>query len=1313
MVLMTHVSSARQSHTIIDPTHPSQGNDGTQNCSHSSSSTLPANPASEQQEHTHEPSTPAIDLGYIREEISKILDSNPIGLDPEGEYAPDRELERLLSVINVRAVLGGDAGKPLEDYALRERGTFATLLLMHYGRANLKKAMQAFQSSAFTDAILQSKDLALCDPDPCGRDCRHHFPKPPWNSASLRDLKKTRWHFLVPKFDHKIFEYDVQPEQYLPFKRSRKKPQQRAEGFFSTVSCVEMLSDKQDAIRFTKRPFIDVALKELQRVILPSGRPYDIRQEWLREVKAHKELSDVHAHLVQGIAAYRTDANDSENEKYCIVLEWADGGNLRSFWNSNTECQLNDDPSNNRYRIKAMLGQFLGLAECLELMHTRTTQRESFDEPDLDTGLQHVDQQNPSRSQVSFQPKPKIAVQGTDEFSVTEKDPRLEYWRHGDIKPENILRFIKGDDKNWLGTLKLADLGRAQQHAERTAMRQSAEREQFRTVLYEPPDLYDDKHKNGQGQISRLFDVWSMGCVIFECVVWMLYGAKTIASFQDNPTIKKYELVGTPYWIIDGANGYKLTDRLTAWMQHISEDSTGYSNALGDLVRLVRDKLLVIKLPQDSELPAPGTRISASNMRKEIELIVRKAAENDDYLFSRANKFVAQPPPADRSNTSLLLPRSHGSPEKQRDSLMVPGASTSRPTVGGAATTLAESRVYTDTVRDTWLHLDDNTFAGSVSISDHPHDDDALCSKCQQIDLVSDQFNFDRKDIEATINKCRLCALVPTVLARTGIGAHHSVNLTRDFDHFTVLQSDAKVTKVLRVCRTDESSDSSLQELPRGAPNLFGPSDLGAFVRLPHAWLKDCDGHSTCHPKRDQSILPVRLVCVKDVDRPKIVDSAAITGDTTNERYIAFSHKWGDKHFPTTTSHNLAARRELIPKDELPQSFIDAIKVTKALGCDYLWIDSLCINQGSDGDFDAQASSMQNVYSNAYCVIAASKAEGATEGFLFRKNGLASAGSVRKSGVYVSAITNDFTRDVLESPLNRRGWAFQERALARRTIFFTATQMYWECGHGIRCETLAKLGHDEIAFLGDANFPSKAIDRDGSRGTQIHIWTSIFKDYALLDISRPPDRSVAIEGLMARLAGAFKTASLYGLFRRFWGRCLLWRRPQNGLPMRRVLQEGYDIKLAPTWSWMAVLGGIDFLSPEGGQVLWNSGIDLPPALNKDSPQRQQKTLPQRPTDSIAEEDAIIAPAYRFTAASQYESEQGIYYDDDTTRADEKVRAVIICTSQEQDDSKKEHHVLLVLEAMLTTVPPTYERIGVGLLPETCIDRRSRIEIAIG
>ena len=58
--------------------------------------------------------------------------------------------------------------------------------------------------------------------------------------------------------------------------------------------------------------------------------------------------------------------------------------------------------------------------------------------------------------------------------------------------------------------------------------------------------------------------------------------------------------------------------------------------------------------------------------------------------------------------------------------------------------------------------------------------------------------------------------------------------------------------------------------------------------------------------------------------------------------------------------------------------------------------------------------------------------------------------------LYITPFIDDFNKDVVESKLSKRGWVMQERLLAHRTIYFTETQTYWECGEGIRCETLTK-----------------------------------------------------------------------------------------------------------------------------------------------------------------------------------------------------------------------------------------------------------------
>lgn len=197
------------------------------------------------------------------------------------------------------------------------------------------------------------------------------------------------------------------------------------------------------------------------------------------------------------------------------------------------------------------------------------------------------------------------------------------------------------------------------------------------------------------------------------------------------------------------------------------------------------------------------------------------------------------------------------------------------------------------------------------------------------------------------------------------------------------------------------------------------------------------------------------------MDDPEIHLYETQSGDCM--RYLALSHPWGDPpHFCTFTT-NVDRYKETIDICEIPATFKDAITITRDLGIRYLWIDSICIVQGPGGDFPQEAKRMEQVFSQAYCVLAASSAKGQYDGFLKprRKRRYVplerGGGGGGKSPIYVSEFVDDFEHSVVQSRLNKRGWVLQERALARRTIYFTSEQAFWECGQGVRCETMTKM----------------------------------------------------------------------------------------------------------------------------------------------------------------------------------------------------------------------------------------------------------------
>lgn len=205
--------------------------------------------------------------------------------------------------------------------------------------------------------------------------------------------------------------------------------------------------------------------------------------------------------------------------------------------------------------------------------------------------------------------------------------------------------------------------------------------------------------------------------------------------------------------------------------------------------------------------------------------------------------------------------------------------------------------------------------------------------------------------------------------------------------------------------------------------------------------------------------LPTRLIAVSAASE-NIIKIQDMEGSEGGD-WVALSYQWGAPPHFSTTRQNLKEMYAGIDIDILPQTFKDAIKVTRALQRPYLWIDSLCIIQGPGGDFDTEATTMEDVFNGAYCVLAACCAKDQRSGFLSarvpRQRVTLDPQHYDYGAIHVCPTIENFGRHVLAGGLAQRGWVLQEHALARRTIFFTKYQTYWECGHGVRCETMATL----------------------------------------------------------------------------------------------------------------------------------------------------------------------------------------------------------------------------------------------------------------
>ncbi|KAM0552705.1 hypothetical protein ACHAPJ_007802 [Fusarium lateritium] len=439
------------------------------------------------------------------------------------------------------------------------------------------------------------------------------------------------------------------------------------DGHFSTVFAAEVHPSHQTGRRSARSSNVRtrVALKELKNLREPN---YDVDISWQNEANALFQISELrHKHLISQATAFK------QGEKRFIITEWADGGTLRDVW----EREPNDRLTLNGDKVMAVLEQLTGLAGALSRLHgtntrTKTAMVTTKTKRNARSGAG-------SRSKTIFSPGPKDS--GTNHLSVprirfegissddenyssdVSDDVGEEHWRHGDLKPDNILQF-KDSGSTWLGTLKVADLGLAKQHAFATTQRNEQTQQKYTTSHYEAPEVITNR--NLRLPRSRRYDIWSMGCIIFEFTVWLLYGYKDGLEkfYEEKKDIDAHR--ETLYFASDltGASA-RLSDATQRWMKHILEVDPECNrptpSVIRDLIELVRDRLLVVELPKDrmNDEEIKRCRATADELEAKLSNIKRHATEDEDrkgnYLFSGESRAGALPPrPYDRRRGSFL-----------------------------------------------------------------------------------------------------------------------------------------------------------------------------------------------------------------------------------------------------------------------------------------------------------------------------------------------------------------------------------------------------------------------------------------------------------------------------------------------------------------------------------------------------------------------------------------------------------------------------------------------------------------------------------
>lgn len=151
-------------------------------------------------------------------------------------------------------------------------------------------------------------------------------------------------------------------------------------------------------------------------------------------------------------------------------------------------------------------------------------------------------------------------------------------------------------------------------------------------------------------------------------------------------------------------------------------------------------------------------------------------------------------------------------------------------------------------------------------------------------------------------------------------------------------------------------------------------------------WMVQCQTQHSCGGRRDTGYMPPRLLYCGSQDI-HLVEAETMRDRGRNQAYATLSHRWGQA--PPVTVLTTENCQELLHKirfESLSKTFQDAVLVTRKLGLDYLWIDSLCIIQKGElheSDWQRHVRDMSRIYENCIINIAASYSQD-SHGGLFR-----------------------------------------------------------------------------------------------------------------------------------------------------------------------------------------------------------------------------------------------------------------------------------------------------------------------------------------
>lgn len=455
--------------------------------------------------------------------------------DADMWYIPRTALMRFNSPQNIRDIIIQDHRLDMEseekELFIHNVQSKAPCLLALCVYAKLKmKCLHTLLQKGLSDGALPLQR----------RDCCHDKCRP-----DFEDLLVKQGGFTAARFDtlgeHQDFHHSVViPIHFIPVEEDQdeimKAGRQRDVGEGSENASRVTDDTKQSACcgsgaysnvyriridpdhhRLSKNKDVEFALKEFK------DRPDRVDNDFQRELKVLDELRKYPLrHTVTHLATW------TQGGRYYMLFPYAQC-NLRQYmkW-----VQFGAPTKEN---IIWLLRQFRGLAEALKDIHNLSGTSAGASQSASNLGTRHM------------------------------AERKAGY--HHDLKPENILFYkVTGT----LGTFEISDFGSGKVHTYRSGSHNTSSANG--TLTYEPPEA-----ATREGKTSRPYDVWSLGCVFLELLIWAVLGFQAVEDFRSERLDRRYPgsqtefVVDDAFWQMLQTGDIMVRKSVDDWTQTLRE----------------------------------------------------------------------------------------------------------------------------------------------------------------------------------------------------------------------------------------------------------------------------------------------------------------------------------------------------------------------------------------------------------------------------------------------------------------------------------------------------------------------------------------------------------------------------------------------------------------------------------------------------------------------------------------------------------------------------------------------------------------------